>query len=187
MPDYTKGQIYRITSPSTDKFYIGSTTTPLAVRLYNHRTRFLAGSGSCSSSQIVCYPDHQIELLEEYPCACGADLRRREGWHIRQNKGKVVNKAIAGRTQSEYLSENADIYRKRALEWYYKNKERRHAYNESIREKRLAYQRNYYQTVVKARETGAATVPSAEESRTVAAMGGTLNPPGVSVAPLAGV
>jgi len=192
MPDYSKGTIYRITAPGSDKFYIGSTTLPLETRLSGHRTRHLRGDGSCRSSLIVSLPDHKIELLEAYPCATVEELRRREGWHIRQNLDRVVNKAIAGRTPAEYMEENKLRYRERALSWYYNNKERRRAYDEANREKRLAYQRNYYQTVVKSRRATAGVSATADATplpagAEVTAAEGGLNPVGVAPGPVAGV
>ena len=36
MPEYSNSKIYKITSPSTEKIYIGSTTQSLSYRLQNH-------------------------------------------------------------------------------------------------------------------------------------------------------
>jgi hypothetical protein len=100
----------------------------------------------------VAAPGHTIELLEDFPCATGEDLRRREGHHIRENAGRALNKNIAGRTAAEYMTEHAEDYRRRANEWYKNNRERRKAYESQTREYRLAWMRNYYQTVVKPRK-----------------------------------
>lgn len=192
MPDYAQGKIYVIRAPDTDRIYIGSTVMPLEKRLYYHRSYNLTGKG-CTSREIVKLPDHRIELLEAFPCSTVEELRRREGWHIRQNAGRVVNKVIAGRTQAEYITEHADQYRERALAWYYANIPRRRAYEAQTREKRLAYQRNYYQTVVKPRKDalragtcspGTSTVSTAMVGLPTAA---NLNPTSVSAASVAGV
>ena len=182
MPDYSKGKIYIIRAPGTEQIYIGSTVLPLAKRLYQHRRL----QGGCRSKELIAIPGHDIELLEDYPCATVEELRRREGWHIRENAGRVVNKAIAGRTQAEYFAEHAEKYRARANEWYRNNKGRRRAYEEQTREYRLAWMRNYYQTVVKPRKEAlrSSTTTSAGGGVPVAAA---LNPTSVAVASPCGV
>jgi hypothetical protein len=192
MPNYAQGKIYVIRAPGTDRIYIGSTVMPLEKRLCYHRSYTLNGKG-CTSRELVTIPGHTIELLEAYPCATVEDLRRKEGWHIRQNAGRVVNKVIAGRTPAEYMAEHADKYRERALAWYYANIPRRRAYEATIREKRLAYQKNYYQTVVKPRKAAVRSVsPPAGTSTISTAMEGlgpaaALNPTSVAAASPAGV
>ena len=182
MPDYSKGKVYIIRAPGTDQVYIGSTVLPLSKRLYQHRRL----QGGCRSRELVTIPGHTIELLEEYPCATVEELRRREGHYIREHAGKAVNKVIAGRTQAEYFAEHAEKYRTRALAWYYANKDRRHAYEAATREYRLAWMRNYYQTVVKPRKEAlrSATTNAGGEAPPEAAA---LNPTSVAAASVAGV
>jgi hypothetical protein len=150
MPDYSKGKIYIIRAPNTEQIYIGSTTMALKARLRVHQRQGL--HGGCRSASLVAAPGHTIELLEDFPCATGEDLRRREGHHIRENAGRALNKNIAGRTTAEYMAEHAEDYRRRANEWYKNNRDRRKAYEAQTREYRLAWMRNYYQTVVKPRK-----------------------------------
>ena len=189
MPDYAQAKIYIIRAPGTDKVYIGSTVQTLNARLRLHVRDQLRGYG-CRSRELVTIPGHTIELLEDYPCATVEDLRRREGYHIRENASRVVNKAIAGRTGREYMSEHADHYRAQALAWYYANKDRRHAYEEKTREYRLAKMKEYYQNVVKPRKE--ALRSSAGMSTTTSAGGGVpvaaaLNPTSVAAESVAGV
>lgn len=144
-----QGKIYVIRAPGTEKIYIGSTLQSLDDRLREHRMKTAFNKNTCSSKQLIEIPGHYIELLENFPCNTRTELRRREGWHIRLHGGHAVNKNIAGRTQQEYIAEHIETYRKRALNWYYCNKERRKAYDESIKEKRKEYQKAYYQAFVK--------------------------------------
>jgi len=162
-PKFATAKIYVIRAPGTDRIYIGSTIKPLNVRLREHYLRALAG-GSCRSREIVTLPGHTIECLEPYPCDTLTDLRKREGWHIRQNSGKAVNKNIAGRSREEYFKENAEAYREKALAWYYSNIPRRRAYEAANREKILNYQKTYYETVLKQRRAEKSAARAAERA-----------------------
>jgi hypothetical protein len=203
MPNYSQGKIYVIKSASTDRIYIGSTTMTLEARLREHRKQALLG-GCCRSKEIVALPDHKIELLEAYPCATSEDLRRREGHHIKENAARIVNKAIAGRTPKEYREDNIVAHRKKSLDWYYSNIPKRREYEEKTKEKRLAYQKNYYQTVIKpqrlARRAAAAITAGSSntgggevaptpvaETTTPSVETAVLNPTSVSAAAVPGV
>lgn len=125
--DYAKGKIYSIRSYQTDKFYIGSTASPLSKRFYEHKAtnkKFIAGTlkGSCSSFQILNFGDAYIELLEEYPCENKNQLRKREGEYIRDND--CVNKVIIGRTQVEYRQDNKEQIKEKKKEYREQNKEK---------------------------------------------------------------
>jgi hypothetical protein len=192
MPDYSKGKVYIIRAPGTDRVYIGSTVLPLAKRLYQHRRL----QGGCRSRELVTIPGHTIELLEDYPCSTVEELRKREGHHIREHAGRAINKNIAGRTGREYMAEHAEKYRARANEWYRNNKDRRRAYEAQTREYRLAWMRNYYQTVLKPRRDAlrsaafAAAVADGSAIDTPAwalPPAATLNPTSVAAASVCGV
>jgi len=59
------GRIYKITSPQTDKIYIGSTINGLLERLMNHKSQFKNNKNNyCSSKEIVCFSDCKIELID---------------------------------------------------------------------------------------------------------------------------
>ena len=81
--DYSRGKIYKITSPNTDKIYIGSTISPLRNRFYIHvrdYNKWFANNSStyCSSYKIIKEGDAKIELIEEFPCDSRLDLQARE-------------------------------------------------------------------------------------------------------------
>ena len=56
-----------------------------------------------------------IELIEEHPCENGEQLRKREGYYIREIG--TLNKTIEGRTRKEYREENRERIRARHTEY----------------------------------------------------------------------
>jgi hypothetical protein len=120
---YYQGKIYKITSPHTDKIYIGSTTQPLRKRLNEHKNNKIK---SITSAELFKLGDCKIELIEEYPCESRKELTRREGIYILNNPN-CVNKHVAGRTKKEsaridYLK-NKEHYKRQAVETKKRNKE----------------------------------------------------------------
>lgn len=124
MPDYSKGKIYVIRSPNTEKIYIGSTINELHIRFKQHKER----RNKCSSKLIIDYGNAYIELLEKYSCKDKIELNKKEGELIRQNKNNCVNYKIAGRTEKEYYNDNKEFIIKRNTKYtidnYDKNKNR---------------------------------------------------------------
>jgi hypothetical protein len=51
----------------------------------------------------------KIELVENYPCESKEELRKREGYWMKQET--CVNKRMAGRTKPEYYLEHQDKFR----------------------------------------------------------------------------
>lgn len=83
MPNFSRGKIYRISSPSTEFVYIGSTTKKyLSQRFGDHKSdykRYWEGLASwCYSFMILGYGDATIELIEDYPCSNIDELRKKE-------------------------------------------------------------------------------------------------------------
>jgi hypothetical protein len=108
MPDYQKGKIYKLWSPqgTDEEVYYGSTCNDLRYRKYGHKNK----THNCSSKILFeKYDDVRIELIEDYPCNNRAELNKKEGEYIRENK--CLNKAIAGRTMKEYLK----VYRENKI------------------------------------------------------------------------
>lgn len=120
MPDYSKGKIYKLWSPSKNLVYYGSTTQTLSQRLSGHKGNYklynknnTKGSG-CSSYLILACEDYKIELLEKYPCNNKSELYKKEGEYIKNNK--CVNNQIAGRTKQEYQDQRKQEYQE-IKEW----------------------------------------------------------------------
>ena len=128
MPDYSKGKIYKLVSPS-GLTYVGSTTQPLYDRKGGHKgnyKRWKEGKRTnCSSFQLFdeAIDDIEIILIEDYPCETKEELHKRERHWVKRTT--CVNKQIPSRTKQEY-----------GREYYQKNKDR-------IREKHSDYQREY--------------------------------------------
>ena len=119
MPDYSKGKIYKLWSPSTGLSYIGSTCQSLAMRLAGHvRSKKCHDIGKynyVTSFEILEYNDYRIDLIEEYPCESRMKLNKREGEIIMENE--CVNRLIAGRTQKQYYEANKDKIRERQKQY----------------------------------------------------------------------
>ena len=119
MPDYSKGKIYKLWSPSTGLTYIGSTCQSIAMRLAGHvRSKKCHDIGKynyVTSFEILEYNDYRIDLLEEYPCENRMQLNKREGEIITQID--CINKNIAGRTQKQYYEANKETLNKQSKQY----------------------------------------------------------------------
>jgi hypothetical protein len=88
-------KIYKITSPQTDKIYIGSTKQTLNIRFSKHKSK----TNNTGSRSIVEYKDATIELIEEVD----VDQRYiRERYWVEFYGNLCVNKLVPGRTMKEY-------------------------------------------------------------------------------------
>jgi len=136
--DYKNGKIYKITSDSTDKIYIGSTCQLLCKRIAKHRgnyKEFLNGKGHfITSYELIKLDDAIITLIEDYPCDRREQLHARERYYIELNKAICVNKIIPTRTEKEYKEANKE-----------KAKEQRKAHYQNNKEKTNEYRKEYYQ------------------------------------------
>jgi hypothetical protein len=122
MPDFTQAKVYAIKCLTTNKQYVGSTTKPLHIRLIEHLSSYQCHklrntSHYYSSFEVIKNKNCQIVLLEEWPCTCIEELRRREQLYIINMD--CVNKKIPNRTTKDFFRENPD-YLKR---YYYNNKD----------------------------------------------------------------
>jgi len=82
---FETGKIYKIECSITGECYIGHTTMPLAVRLYNHEV-----SKDCSANRIIERGNYTIILLEDCPCSSKIELLQRERFYY--DKIPNVNK-----------------------------------------------------------------------------------------------
>ena len=126
--NYQNGKIYTIRSNQTDKFYIGSTCSPLYKRFYQHKnaksSELRTGNGYTKSFEILQFDDAYIELLEDYPCENKQQLERREGELIRKNKDICVNFIVPKRTRKEYRSDNKEKINNQKKQSYIRNKDK---------------------------------------------------------------
>ena len=126
MPDYTKGKIYKIYSPTKNLMYIGSTTRNLPQRMAEHVShfkRYKNGKGNLffTAFKILECEDYKIELIENYPCNNSQQLTKKEGEHIKILD--CINKRIEGRTPQEYREANKEEIKQREKQYREANKE----------------------------------------------------------------
>ena len=147
MPDYTKGKIYKIYSPTKNLMYIGSTTRNLPQRMAEHVSAFKQyknGKGRFFTAfKILECEDYKIELIENYPCNNSQQLTKKEGEHIKILD--CINKRIEGRTHQEYREEHKEeikqynkqhreTHKEEIKQYYEANKERIKEQNKEYRE-----------------------------------------------------
>ena len=123
MPDYQKGKIYKLISPSKNLVYYGSTIQSLSQRLSTHRRN----NNKCMSKLVLECEDYKIELVEEYPCNNKQQLEKKEGEYIKNNN--CVNRCIAGRTPKEWYKDNAEKNREIKKQYYIVNADKCKEYN----------------------------------------------------------
>ena len=158
--DYQNGQVYKVWSPLGSLINIGSTCQTLKERFRSHRAGYTAKKQHTVNIVFDAYgvENCYIELLEKCPCNSKKELAKYEGKHQRENIHICTNKAIADRTQKEYLVDTAPKWKQyradnkehiQALKKanYEKNKESikqkaRDHYNAN-KEKKIAYQKAY--------------------------------------------
>jgi len=147
MPDYQKGKIYRIFSPSKNLVYYGSTTQTISQRLQDHLKEYRLKTKPCKSFIVLECGDYKIELIEEYPCNNKQQLERKEGEYMKNND--CVNTKIAGRTKTEWYYDNQERLLEKRKTYYLDNveKEKQHnkEYQKNNKEKRKQYMKEYYQ------------------------------------------
>lgn len=117
-----KGSIYKISSQSCEKFYIGSTMKTVEERFDSHKKYFekykKKESRFVSSYILMGYDDVKIELIESKEIKSVSELREMEGRYIRMHKDQVVNKkreALTQEEKKEYQRNYHAIYRQKRI------------------------------------------------------------------------
>ena len=163
MPDYQKGKIYKLWSPSKNLVYYGSTIQTISQRLADHIKLHNRKKQKITASLVLDCEDYKMELIEEYPCNNRRQLERKEGEYIKNNN--CVNKVVAGRTEKEYSKDNKEKISNIGKWWREENKEKLIEYKKYYKEhypdkkkeadkkyvknninKIQEYRKNYYQT-----------------------------------------
>ena len=129
MNNYQEAKIYKVVNRLNSEIYVGSSTVDLEQRMIKHRCE---AKQRPYLSKFYTYMNElgidnfEIELIEEFPCECQEELRRREG-EIIQEIG-TLNQRVAGRTTAEYGKEysknNRDKINKRRNERRQENPEK---------------------------------------------------------------
>ena len=113
MPDYSKGQIYKITDVGQTKCYIGSTIQQLCYRMASHRANYknyLDGKYTFVSV-FSLFEEFGVEnckmvWVKDFPCNNKKELEAEEG-RI-QKETDCVNKKIAGRTRAQLFQKHPE-------------------------------------------------------------------------------
>lgn len=117
---FSLSKVYKLTSPNTEKIYIGSTTERyLSSRLSKHKAHYKLG-GRYTANKILECDNVKIELLELCPCDNAKQLREKERKYIEENKPICINKNIPGRTWKE--RNQTEEYKNYMKEYYIKKK-----------------------------------------------------------------
>ena len=138
MPDYSKGKIYKILNSIDDEIYVGSTIETLGQRMAHHRYSLKKRPHYKLYKHMheLDVENFYIELIENYPCNDGYELRAREGYYIREIG--TLNKNVAGRTPREsvniYQNNNIEKYKEYKQQYWDTHKDK---YNEEKRKYRL--------------------------------------------------
>lgn len=123
-----KGQIYKITSPHTDKVYIGSTSRRLEIRFSCHKSAYKCiNDKQITVNEILCYDDCKIELIEEVEYDDIKDLKAKESQYIREMKELAVNKRIDDRTKKDWIKQHKNHISVVSKAYYEANKEKLNA------------------------------------------------------------
>ena len=117
--DYSKGKIYCIRNYTDDDVYVGSTTQALSKRMANHREDakgYKKDRKFYSKVNTLGVEQFYIELIEDYPCETLEQLRKREGYYIREIG--TLNSSIAGRSKKEWREENIEHCKAKDKEYH---------------------------------------------------------------------
>jgi hypothetical protein len=107
------GRIYRISAPTCDKVYVGSTKTTLAARLGRHRRQMRGYKRGTyhyvSSFDVLEHPNAAIDLLEEAEYQDMQQFREREAHWITRHAS--CNRVMPGRDRqtSNKISKATEI------------------------------------------------------------------------------
>ena len=103
---YKNGKIYSIRNTIDDDIYVGSTTQPLCKRMAAHKnnSKFKPHYKLYTKMDEVGLDNFYIELIEKYPCENKEELRKREGFFIREMG--TLNSCIAGRSKKDWTIDN---------------------------------------------------------------------------------
>ena len=120
-----KARLYKITSPNTNKVYIGATKTGLNRRLTMHKMcyrSFLNGKQKMTTSfKILEAGEAKIELIEECRDISKRELHEKEA-DLMRNTIHCVNKKIECRTPKQYYQDHREMLLLKSKLRYYKKK-----------------------------------------------------------------
>ena len=145
---YSRGKIYKLVNDIDDEIYVGSTCSPLYVRLAGHKmTSYCTPKRQVYAHVLkIGWENVDIVLIEEFPCDSKMQLHKRERYWIEELKPSL-NKSIPTRTAAEYRKEHKEERRAGKKKYRENNREKvladKKKYRENNREKVLADKKKY--------------------------------------------
>lgn len=139
------GQIYRMTTDS-GKCYVGLTTIPISFRIANYKCEYgkYKEGLPCKKNamfELMDEGDLKLEILEDVEADSLKELRRRQGWWVR-NSDNCINKTIPGRTDKEYYEDNRETHRARDKIKYQLNRDKLLAASKAYQARKRAEAKN---------------------------------------------
>lgn len=147
--------VYKITNPSTNEIYIGSTYKDINVRFQHHKYHYINYINGNSNRKLssfklfenncmaICY----VSIIESLVVNNIYELRETEAKHIMEAKRfelKLVNKNIPNRSLAQYYIDNKQKYKN----YYQSNKTKildyQKSYNNTNKESIKEYHKQYY-------------------------------------------
>ena len=126
MPDYSKGQIYKIVDVGYNKCYIGSTIESLSQRMARHRTKYTSWKKEKYNftSSFILFDEYgvdncKIEWIEDYPCNSKKELDAREGYY--QQTVECINKYVSGRSSKSYYKDKCEEIKEQVKQYRKEN------------------------------------------------------------------
>ena len=120
MPNYQNGKIYKLVDYTNGDIYIGSTTQTLSRRRQKHISDSKNHGKICnnrvitySSHPIIMNGNHNIVLLELFPCNMKDELRMKEQEWI--DKTECINSQRAYRSPEYIENYNREWFKQRAI------------------------------------------------------------------------
>jgi len=104
--NYQNGKIYQILCLETGERYIGSCTTTLTKRMYNHKLK----SNRCASKQIIDRGHFEITLIDDYPCERKEQLIAHERYYY--DKLENINRPMILEKDKEAIKKEMTEYQK---------------------------------------------------------------------------
>jgi hypothetical protein len=154
--NYEESKIYKIKSLLDEsQFYVGSTTSTLEKRLYQHKSN---GINNINRNVHIYFINNgwnnaNIELIENYPCKNKDELLFRETYWINELKPTLnMVKARLSKEEKEhnkkeynkkYCEKNKEIIKERQKQYYNNNQEKIQEYRDGRKDIRKEYDREY--------------------------------------------
>ena len=114
MSETKTGTIYKISTPKSEKVYVGSTVQALKNRMFSHKS-----NRKCSCYELIQLGECKIEALEVLYNCTKKELEIKEQFYLDLLKDKAVNKKRAHHTDQDKKKDNC----KKSLKCYHKKME----------------------------------------------------------------